>query len=189
MIGKDLLEGARIRLAALVDEDIPQFARWLSDPTLQQMVNPGAIGPVSAQSLLAPDSWLSADRNNPNSTIFAIRTREDDQFLGVAALSNVHAQARYAEYGINIAHPEYQNKGYGIEVTELMLCYGFLELNLNRIWLSVFGYNLRAIKLYEKVGFIHEGREREMIYRDGQYYDLVKMGLLRREWQARQQDS
>ena len=186
MIGNELLEGARIRLSALLDDDIPQFARWLSNVELQRLVNPGVIVPVSAQDLLAPESWLSADRKNPNSCLFAIRTKDDDQFIGVAGLADLHSQARYAEYGINIAHPDYQNKGYGGEVTEIMLRYGFMELNLNRIWLSVFSYNTRAIKLYEKVGFVHEGTEREMIFRDGQYYDLIKMGLLRREWEARQ---
>jgi RimJ/RimL family protein N-acetyltransferase len=189
MTGKELLEGARVRLAALLDEDMTPLAKWLSDPTLQRMVNPGVIVPVSPQDLLAPDSWISADRKNPNSYVFAIRTRDDHQFIGITALADRHPQARYAEYGINIAHPDYQNQGYGTEVTELMLRYGFMELNLNRIWLSVFGYNTRAIKLYEKVGFVHEGAEREMVYRDGQYYDLVKMGMLRREWEARQQKS
>ena len=186
MMGNELLEGARIRLAALLDDDMTLMARWLSDLALQRLVNPGVVVPVSAQALLAPDSWISADRANPNSYLFAIRTLAEDQFMGVTALANLHIQARHAEFGVNIANPDYQNQGYGGEVTEIMLRYGFMELNLNRVWLSVFSYNTRAIRLYEKVGFVHEGTEREMLFRDGQYYDLIKMGILRREWQARQ---
>lgn len=189
MSDNDLLSGERIRFAALLDDDIPQLARWLSDPALQRLVNPGPITPMTAQDLLSPESWLSRDRNNPDSTIFAVRTREDDLFLGVVALSHVNAQARHAEFGINIAHPEYQGKGYGTEATELILGYGFLQLNLNRIWLRVFDYNQRAIKVYENVGFVHEGRERELIYRDGQYHDSITMGILRREWAARQESA
>ena len=177
-----LLENERIHLTLLLDDDMTPLAQWLSDFNLQRLANPGVLMPMTAQDLLAPESWMSADRNSPNSYIFAIRVKKKNDFIGVVALSNINSQARHAAFGINIAHPDYRGQGYGQEATKTMLRYGFLELNLNRIWLDVFSYNERAIRLYENVGFVHEGREREMIYRDGQYHDSIKMGILRREW-------
>lgn len=47
-----------------------------------------------------------------------------------------------------------------------------------RVELDVYGSNLSAIALYEKVGFIHEGRRRRAIVRDGAYQDILTMGLL-----------
>ena len=67
----------------------------------------------------------------------------------------------------------------------LMLKYGFDELNLHRIQLTVFEYNERAIALYEKLGFRREGVYREFMLRDGRRYDMYLYGLLRREWANR----
>jgi diamine N-acetyltransferase len=42
--------------------------------------------------------------------------------------------------------------------------------------------NERAMAAYRSCGFREEGRQREHVWSDGQYIDLVYMGLLRREW-------
>ena len=68
---------------------------------------------------------------------------------------------------------------------ELALAFGFHELNLHRIQLTVFEYNKNAIKLYEKLGFQKEGAYREFIKRDGQVYDMILYGLLKKEWQQK----
>jgi RimJ/RimL family protein N-acetyltransferase len=64
----------------------------------------------------------------------------------------------------------------------VLLRYAFTELNLFRVSLNVFGYNQRAIRSYEKAGFVIEGCQRQALRRDGQYHDLVFMGVLRDEW-------
>jgi RimJ/RimL family protein N-acetyltransferase len=79
----------------------------------------------------------------------------------------------------------YQNRGYGTEAASLCLRYGFEELNLNRIALSVFSHNWRAIRLYQRTGFVHEGCLREAVYRHGQYYDEYRFAMLRDEWRYR----
>ena len=66
-----------------------------------------------------------------------------------------------------------------------MLGHAFENLELHRVGLSVFSYNTRAIRAYEKVGFRHEGRLRDAIQRDGRYWDEIQMGILREEWLAR----
>jgi RimJ/RimL family protein N-acetyltransferase len=55
-------------------------------------------------------------------------------------------------------------------------------LNLHRVWLHVYEFNPRAVRVYEKVGFRHEGRLRQAIFHDGRYWDTLVMGLLHAEW-------
>jgi RimJ/RimL family protein N-acetyltransferase len=62
----------------------------------------------------------------------------------------------------------------------------FRDLNLNRLELDVYAYNERAYKCYLKCGFKEEGRMRKKLFRDGKYWDVIKMSILREEFEERQ---
>ena len=64
--------------------------------------------------------------------------------------------------------------------------FGFEEMTLNRVGLSVFADNRRGIRAYEKAGFVREGCVRQSFYRGGAYHDEVFYGLLRAEWERSQ---
>ena len=179
-----LFHSERIRLAPVTDNDLPQHARWLSDFGLQRLVNPYMSVPMSADDLLDPNGWFQSDLRNEKSQVFAIHTLDDEIFIGITALTDLNMWAHHAEIGINLSNPDYRGKGYGSEVMRLTMHYGFEQFNLNRIYLNVMSFNTRAIRLYEKLGFVHEAREREMFYHDGQYFDQIVMGILRSEWEA-----
>ena len=76
------------------------------------------------------------------------------------------------------------NKGYGAEVLNLLLDYGFNYLNMNNIMLNVKSFNERAIACYKKVGFKEYGRRREAYFLNGKYYDHVFMDILAREFEG-----
>ena len=101
-----------------------------------------------------------------------------------------HASARsIADNGsvlfhITIGERDAWGRGLGTETTQLMLAHAFERLALHRVGLTVFSYNTRAIRAYEKAGFRIEGRLRDAITRDGHYFDEVQMGILAGEWLA-----
>jgi RimJ/RimL family protein N-acetyltransferase len=66
----------------------------------------------------------------------------------------------------------------------LLVDYAFTDLNLYRLQLTVLAYNDRAIRLYERIGFKHEGTFREFGERDGSRYDMRLYGLLLPEWEV-----
>jgi len=65
-----------------------------------------------------------------------------------------------------------------------MVNYAFGILGMHRVWLHVYAYNQRAIRAYEKAGFVREGVLREDRYHNGRFFDTIVMGLLRSEWEA-----
>jgi RimJ/RimL family protein N-acetyltransferase len=73
-------------------------------------------------------------------------------------------------------------KGLGSEAVALALGYAFDVLKLHRVSLRVVDYNLRAIRAYQKCGFVVEGREREAAFVDGIWRDDVMMAVLDREY-------
>ena len=52
-------------------------------------------------------------------------------------------------------------------------------IDLNEVKLSVFATNERAIRSYEKAGFVVDGRLRQEVYRGGRYIDTLEMSILR----------
>ncbi len=86
---------------------------------------------------------------------------------------------------IALGERKFWGNGYGTDAMRVMLRYAFNELNLSRVGLIVFEYNPRAIRSYEKVGFIPEGRVRGAMLRDGKRWDFLYMGILREEWLAK----
>lgn len=86
---------------------------------------------------------------------------------------------------IGILDPKLLGKGLGSEAIFLLLQHAFAELQLHRIGIRVLAYNQRAIRAYEKCGFVIEGREREAAFVNGAWHDDVMMGLLDREFLSR----
>jgi RimJ/RimL family protein N-acetyltransferase len=89
--------------------------------------------------------------------------------------------------GIGIGEPDYRGKGYGTDAMRVILRFAFMELNLHRVSLDVFEYNPRAIRSYEKAGFVIEGRKRRVVNRDGRRWDDIYMGILREEWERQRE--
>jgi RimJ/RimL family protein N-acetyltransferase len=77
-----------------------------------------------------------------------------------------------------------RGRGIGTEATRLIVGYAFEELGLHRVQLDAYAFNDRALRVYEKVGFVREGARREVERRDGVRVDEVLMAVLDHEWAA-----
>jgi RimJ/RimL family protein N-acetyltransferase len=102
--------------------------------------------------------------------------------IGNCGMHNIDWRLRSAEVGIFIGEKVHWDQGYGTEAMRVLLDHSFNTLNLNRIALQVYEDNPRAVRAYEKAGFIHEGRERQGMYKNGHYVDIIWMSVLRPEW-------
>ena len=177
-----LFTGELVRLAAKQADDNPLFARWENDAEYLRFSEYGAVRPHSVAELKRSDEHED-NHGNGRAFRFIFRTLADDKPIGAGDLW-VDWNHRNAWLGIGIGEADYRGKGYGTDAMRLLVGYGFRELDLYRIQLGVFRNNLRAIRCYEKVGFVHEVVKRAEVYRDGQRIDCLYMGLLRSEWEA-----
>ncbi|KAF1941128.1 acyl-CoA N-acyltransferase [Clathrospora elynae] len=91
------------------------------------------------------------------------------------------SQHRNTEIGLDIL-PPYQGRGYGSEAINWVLDYAFCRAGLHKVRIRAFGWNVRAIALYERLGFTVEGRERESFWHEGMWWDGVYLGMLEGEW-------
>lgn len=147
-------------------------------------------------SLLAASSWepwslaaiekdFEKHLEDPDKSEFVIEV--DGKVIGSIDLQRwKNRRAGSATFGISIGDPNYLGKGYGRDAINVLLGWAFRIQNYRRIGLSTLVTNERAIRCYEAVGFRHEGRERQAEYCNGEYLDVVLMGILRDEWEALQ---
>jgi RimJ/RimL family protein N-acetyltransferase len=166
MIGQELFEGERVRLTALSGDDATTIAGWYENAAFMRLFDATTAYPLNAEQVIERISeWQKSDTD----FVFAVRRLEDQALIGIVGLAEISWRNRLASLEIAL-DPNHWGQGYGSEALRLVLRYGFAELNLHRVQLTVFAYNEAARRLYEKTGFRHEGAFREAVYRDGQYH-------------------
>lgn len=171
-------QGSKVRLAAPCPEDCMRLSRFTDSYDYLRNLDTDIAVP------LTPDETGSSAVRRDNGFEFALRTLEDNRFIGFTALYRIEWNNRSARLAIGIGDDKDRGKGYGSDALALIIRYGFHELNLNRIALEVIEYNETARRAYLKAGFREEGRQRSAVLRDGTHYDLISMSILAEEWSS-----
>lgn len=107
----------------------------------------------------------------------------EGRMVGQARLT-INEMDNRERYAVGLFDPSVWGKGLGTEITKMVLHFAFDELALHRVDLRVLEYNHRAIKCYEKCGFVIEGKEREGALIEGKYETDLIMSILKREFDA-----
>jgi RimJ/RimL family protein N-acetyltransferase len=176
-----MIRGSKTCLRALKHDDLPHFVRWINDPEARRFMT--MRYPLS---MTEEENWWEGLHARKGDHIFAIDA-DDGAYIGNIGLHSVDYDNRRAVLGIFIGDKGYWGQGYGADAIRAMVGWAFGYLNLNRVSLTVYGYNERAIRCYLKSGFRHEGCMRQARYVDGQYYDELVMGIVRDEFQEGQE--
>ena len=175
-----MIYGERIRLRALEREDLPKFVEWLNDPEVRE--NLFISHPLS---MAQEEQWFEQMVKLPQfeqPLCIEVRGKDGWHLIGNLSLMDINQTHRYAELGIVIGDKEFWNQGYGTEAITVLVNHAFKQLNLHRVYLRVYATNPRGVRCYEKVGFRHEGTQRETIFKDGRYIDMHMMSILSSEW-------
>lgn len=173
-------EGERIYFRPIELSDEPMLRRWINDPA-----NWSTLGRFLPMNELREREWIEKLYKDERDFVVAVVVKEGDRLIGATGFHAIHPVNRSAVFGITIGDREFQSKGYGTEAARLTVKYGFEELNLNRIELGVFADHERAVKCYQRAGFVIEGRARQAWFRNGRYHDDLKMAILREEYEGR----
>ena len=163
-------------------ENLRAFVRWYSDPEVARLTRYHEA-PLSNDEI---QRFFYSRIMGSDFLAMAIHVRDTDRLVGTCAFSQLDGDNGSTLYHITIGEPDAWGRGYGTEATELMLAHAFRRLALHRVALTVFEFNTRAIRAYEKCGFVVEGRARQAIFRDGRFWDEIHMSILLDEWEARQ---
>ena len=126
------------------------------------------------------ENWIRTKVETGDVVQMIICETGSDRPVGSVYVRDVDLTHHKAEYGIFIGEADARGKGYGTAAAKLMIRYCFEEMKLHRLFLRVYAENQQAIKSYEKAGFEREALLRDDVCIDGNYRDIVLMGILNR---------
>ncbi len=165
-----LLEGKRVNLRIVEEEELGVFAEFLNDPTVGSEYMPILQQPKSAikqryERLSPDDKWFFVEEKNSN-------------IIGWISHSVIggHMTIEYA-----LAQTA-RNRGCGTEAVMMMVDYLFLSRNIRRIQAEVLSVNVASQRVLEKAGFTREGIKRKSSFVKGLWQDDIVFSILREEW-------
>lgn len=169
-------------LRPLREHDVTsKYASWLNDIESTRYLETPA-GNTTIDSLA---SYVSSHNVRIDSLLLGIFVKPSGNHVGNIKLEPISFFHKKAVVGMLIGDPDYRSKGLGSAVIHRLLQFAFDELGLHRIELGVTADNHSAIKCYERVGFVLEGRLRDATWRKNRYVDNLYYAILNEDF-ARQ---
>ena len=169
------MKGQKCYLSPIDINDVEKFTEMLNDLAVTEnlVMFPHMISIENERNFLEK---LSREHT------YSIIDNATNELIGNCGYDSIDHINQTAGIGIFIGNKNYWNKGYGTEALILLMDHGFKALNLHNIHLSVYSFNERAIKCYEKIGFTKIGKRRETLLRGKTRYDIILMDILYNEF-------
>ena len=162
-------------------DDIPRLIAWMNDYRTSRTlaIRAPLSGPLE-------EAWFErtlADQGK-GGYFFVACLIADDRPIGTIGLFELDLFNGSAGLGLSVGAAEDRGHGHGTDMLRALLRFGFGFLRLERIWLDVYDFNPGARRVYERVGFVHEGILRHGVFREGRFVDVHRMAILVHEWRA-----
>ena len=170
-----MLTGERVVLRAVEREDVELLETWEHDPAMWGKVSDRPWTPRTLARQLARYDAGEIGRADDTSVPFTIEAGGGP--VGQVMLFRVDLHNRSADVGISLA-PAHRGKGYASDALRVVLRYAFRERGLHRVELQLLADNEAALRCYEAVGFVLEGRLREHAWVAGRFVDSLVMSVL-----------
>jgi len=174
---QETLTGRRVHLRPFGRDDLQYIQKWSNDAELRKLI--GEVGPMSRAET---EKWYRELLADKDRVWFVIVLKKDGRVIGEAGLLRMFRPWRCTDMTIIIGERDAWGKGYGTEGGHLLLDYAFRRLGFHRISIGVVGFNERALRFWESLGFKREGVERDGYYYDNEFSDGIMMSILEDEY-------
>lgn len=167
-----VLIGELVRLEPLTAAVLEDYLVVLADPDVRRLTGSHATFDRSTVA-----AWLATRPDHHDRADWAVVRTDDGAFLGEAVLNDLDVDNGSVNFRILLGSP-HLGRGYGTEATRLVVDYALGPAGMHRVSLGVYVSNPRARRVYEKCGFVLEGRLRDALHWDGVWHDELVMSVL-----------
>jgi RimJ/RimL family protein N-acetyltransferase len=169
-----VLTGDRVRLEPLGPDVLDAYWAALNEPEGRRLT-----GTHAEFTLEQTERWLRTRAEQHERADWAATSLADGSYLGEAVLNDLDPDNETCGFRIALAGPHVYGRGFGTEITRLVVGHALDTVGLHRLELQVYAFNPRAQRVYEKCGFRVEGRRRDALLWDGERIDVLDMAILR----------
>lgn len=166
-----VLKGKRLNLRPIERADLEKLNEWKNDESVYRFLGGGYM-PVSID---IQEKWMESmmDTTGNNKRFMIVDTH--GKSIGLIGLYDINWIHRTFELGIFIGETGEQGKGYGAEAYSLIEHFAIQYLNLRKVKVNVVKDNLKAVKMYDKLGFKKAGELVAERFVDGKYRSVLLM--------------
>ena len=159
-------------------DDYEYFVKWENDPEVTKYLTFDENR--SYEDVVTEAIYNKFSREKLD---FTIVDRESGKPIGRIFISKIDTHSDSLDITkFYIGETQFWGKGVAREIMNELLEYCFTFLHMERVTLDYYKGNKRAYTLYESLGFEKEGVARNATKKDGKYYDLHLMSMLRSEF-------
>lgn len=169
------------KLRELEQRDIEEINSWRNDEKLIRKLT----APYRYINSDVDIMWFQQYMANRNNNVRCAVVDAQDAIIALVSLTDIDYLNQSADFRLMVGKESNRGKGVGTFAVMEMLKHAFENLNLNRVELTVLSDNEVAKHLYEKCGFVYEGRKRKSIYKGGKFVDILIYAILREEFERK----
>ena len=173
-----MFEGKLVILRALEKEDLGILKEWRNSLHVRKSTREYKL-----LNMINQKNWFESihQSNPPKEIMFGILNKRR-KLIGVTGLTYIDWKNRNSEISIYFSTKNWQTKPEAKEVINLIVEYGFEELNLHRLYVEIFSLMKENIKLFSQIKFTKEGELREKVWRQNKWWNTVIFSKLASEY-------
>ena len=174
-----MLKGKYVGLRAIEESDLSQLLLWRNQPNYRRYFREYRELSQTNQKI-----WFDSKVLNDKSTeMFSIVDVNTGELLGACGLCYIDWINRNADFSIYIGKDDlYIDEKYAIEAAQIMMKYGFEELNLHKLWSEIYSLKKKKKVMFDRLGFKLEGVHKEKHWTEGKWCDSLFYGYLQMKY-------
>ncbi|MDF2538519.1 MAG: family N-acetyltransferase [Herbinix sp.] len=182
---KPTLTGMKVILRPFHGDDLDSMEECINDTEVTKFTGSTDSEVFDREKLY---NWYATRNDQSDRLDFAIVDKSSNLVVGEAVINSYDEESHSMNFRILIG-PRGRNRGLGSEATNLTIDYIFMNTDLKEITLSVFAFNPRAQRVYEKVGFVLSSVDKDELEFEGEMIDSINMVLTREAWMNKRENS
>lgn len=169
-----------VKLRKITINDLEQIMRWRMSEEVSKYMYTDPVLNLDNQY-----QWFIKTTENSLFEKYWIIEIDDGIPVGLMSINNIDKQNHQASWAYYIGSVEARGKGLGRILECNMYDFAFETMGLHKLWCEVFQFNESVISIHQKFGSKIEGVLIDHIYKNNEYYNVVRMSILSHEWKQR----
>ncbi|MDC0296160.1 GNAT family N-acetyltransferase [Akkermansiaceae bacterium] len=175
-----MIKGKIVGLRAVEEKDLDQLKKWRNITSFRKNFRE-----VRELNSVNQDAWLKKINSSSNDFMFVFVDLTTNEIIGAGGLLYINWIIRAADFSFYIGWKEkyIDSNGFAKEATELLIGYGFNNLNLNKIWMELYEFDKEKLEFFEnEFNFKLDGVLRDNCFEEGKYWNSKIISLTEKDF-------